>query len=744
MIESIYIGIIVVLFLLAISDLIVGVSNDAVNFLNSSIGSKVASLRTIMIIAGIGILVGASFSNGMMEVARKGIFHPEKLYFSEIMILFLAVMLTDIILLDVFNTFGLPTSTTVSIVFELLGATIGIALIKTFGTDTNISTFINTSKALEIISGILLSIIVAFTLGAIVQYITRIVFTFNYQKTYKYFGSVFGGLAITSITYFLIIKGAKGSSFISEEMLVWVKTNSLNIIVISFVVWTIILQIFISFFKANIFKFIVLVGTFTLAMAFAGNDLVNFIGVPLAGLASYKAYAAQELAPDALLMISLTKAIKTPTMLLLIAGAIMAVTLWLSKKAKSVTQTEITLGRQEEGEERFQASYLSRIIVKIVFYVAQFIKKIIPYSVQNYITSRFDSNADKTSIQSGAHFDIIRASVILFVASIIISFATSLKLPLSTTYVTFMVAMGASLSDRAWGRESAVYRITGVLTVVGGWFFTAFAAFTISFLFVLLIQWGGVIIIALLIALIIFILINTHVLFKNKEKEKETFNKWISTLEAGKHNETIRENTLNIIKEISKLYHQNITGLISESLKKPKKARRRSKSIKSEILFLKDNIHSNIKKIEKVSPDFGIYYIKIAESLHQLAIHISNISKTIFNHLDNKHYPLLEYQQKNLNYLDQLLKSYIQLILSGYETELKNHEGIVQKNTEILKTLYEMEKEHIQEIQNKNKKISKRNTSLYIEILNETEYLTIILLKLVNFEKDYIQQSLSK
>ncbi len=742
MIESIYIGIIVVLFLLAISDLIVGVSNDAVNFLNSSIGSKVASLRTIMIIAGIGILVGASFSNGMMEVARKGIFHPEKLYFSEIMILFLAVMLTDIILLDVFNTFGLPTSTTVSIVFELLGATIGIALIKTFGTDTDISTFINTSKALEIISGILFSIVIAFTLGAIVQYITRIVFTFNYQKTYKYFGSVFGGIAITSITYFLIIKGAKGSSFVNDEMLAWVKSNSLNIIVISFVVWTIILQIFISFFKANIFKFIVLVGTFTLAMAFAGNDLVNFIGVPLAGLASYKAYAAQELAPDAFQMISLTKAVKTPTMLLLIAGAIMAVTLWLSKKAKSVTQTEITLGRQEEGEERFQASYLSRIIVRIVFYAAQFIQKIIPHPVRTYIAKRFDSNADKTSIQSGAHFDVIRASVILFVASIIISFATSLKLPLSTTYVTFMVAMGASLSDRAWGRESAVYRITGVLTVVGGWFFTAFAAFTISFLFVLLIQWGGIIAIALLIALIIFILINTHTLFKEKEKEKERFNKWVTSLEAGKHNENIHENTLNIIKEVSKLYHQNINCLISEKRKKSKKTKSTSKAINSEIQFLKDNIHDNINKIETGSSEFGIYYIKIAESLQQVTLHINNISKIIFNHLDNKHNPVLKYQQKNLDYLDQLINSYIQLVLSGYDNSLKNHEVITQKNTEIIRTIHEMGKEHIQEVQSKNKKISKRNTALYIELLNETEYLTTILFKLVNFEKEYIQQTI--
>ncbi len=742
MIESIYIGIIVVLFLLAISDLIVGVSNDAVNFLNSSIGSKVASLRTIMIIAGIGILVGASFSNGMMEVARKGIFHPDKLYFSEIMILFLAVMLTDIILLDVFNTFGLPTSTTVSIVFELLGATVGIALIKTFGTDTDISTFINTSKALEIISGILLSIIVSFTLGAIIQYITRIIFTFNYQKTYKYFGSVFGGIAITSITYFLIIKGAKGSSFVSEEMLGWVKTNSLNIIIISFVVWTFILQIFISFFKANIFKFVVLVGTFTLAMAFAGNDLVNFIGVPLAGLASYKAYAAQELSSDAFLMVSLTKAVKTPTFLLLIAGSIMAVTLWLSKKAKSVTQTEITLGRQEEGEERFQASYLSRIIVRIVFYAAQFIQKIIPHSVQNFIAKRFDSNIDKTSIQSGAHFDVIRASVILFVASIIISFATSLKLPLSTTYVTFMVAMGASLSDRAWGRESAVYRITGVLTVVGGWFFTAFAAFTISFLFVLLIQWGGIIAIALLIALIIFILINTHNLFKEKEKEKECFNKWVTSLEAGKHNESIRENILNIIKEVSNLYHQNINCLISEKRKKSKKAKSTSKAINSEIKFLKDNIHDNIKKIETESFDFGIYYIKIAESLQQVSLHITNISKMIFNHLDNKHNPVLKYQQKNLDYLDQLINSYIQLVLSGYENGLKNYEVITQKNAEIIRTIHEMGKEHIQEVQSNNKKISKRNTALYIELLNETEYLTTILFKLVNFEKDYIQQTI--
>lgn len=735
MAESIYIGIIVVLFLLAISDLIVGVSNDAVNFLNSAIGSKVASFRTIMLIAGIGILVGATFSNGMMEVARKGIFHPDKLYFSEIMIVFLAVMLTDIILLDLFNTFGLPTSTTVSIVFELLGAAVAIAAIKVYSEGGDLSAFINTSKALAIISGILLSIVIAFTLGAIVQYITRVIFTFNYERTKKYFGGVFGGIAITAITYFLLIKGAKGSTLVTEDMLTWIKTNTLTIVLYSFIIWTVVLQLLLSFFRVNVFKFIVLIGTFTLAMAFAGNDLVNFIGVPLAGLASYQSFAAEGMNPDTFQMDALTQAVQTPTILLLVAGIIMTMALWFSRKAKSVTQTEITLGRQEEGEERFQASQLSRIIVRQLLYVGMFVKKIIPPPVRKQLAKRFETSAPQTSSRDGAHFDVVRASVILFVASIIVSFATSLKLPLSTTYVTFMVAMGASLSDKAWGRESAVYRITGVLTVVSGWFFTAFVAFTVSFIMVCLIKWGGVIAIGLIIAGVVAILINTHVYFRKQEQEKEKHKKWLASVEKDKVHNTIQENAITIVREMSDLYRQSISGLNKEDRKQLKKARKSGKAIKNEIDYLRDNIHNKIKDFQNGSSKFGYYYLKITENLKHLAGSISTISKIVFNHVDNQHKPLLKEQQQELNKLQEMVTAYIDKVINGFGNNPDISDDLYEEKEQILQQINSLKQVHIKAIH--QNQVSKRNSALYLDILNETEYLVTHIVTMIDFEQEF-------
>ncbi|MCD4744752.1 MAG: inorganic phosphate transporter, partial [Bacteroidales bacterium] len=456
--NNIYLILIIVLFALAISDLIVGVSNDAVNFLNSAIGSKVAPFNVIMIIAALGILVGATFSGGMMEIARKGIFHPEHFYFSEIMIIFLAVMITDVILLDTFNTFGMPTSTTVSIVFELLGAAVAVSIIKiTNSPDAlELSEYINTAKALAIITGILLSVVLAFSIGAIIQYLVRILFSFDYKKNLKYFGAIWGGIAITAITYFILIKGAKGASFMSDDAKQLIRENTLTIIGVSFFAWTIILLLLTWVSKINILKLIVLVGTFALAMAFAGNDLVNFIGVPLAGYESFKEFIANPAAdPNMFPMLKLAGKVKTPTLFLIIAGLIMAVTLWLSRKARTVTETEIGLSRQDVGQERFGSSYFARSIVRNTRSFATRLNFLIPKSITNKIDKQFDQTVYKQKQKAlGANapaFDMVRASVNLVVASILISFATSLKLPLSTTYVTFMVAMGTSLSDRAWG-----------------------------------------------------------------------------------------------------------------------------------------------------------------------------------------------------------------------------------------------------------------------------------------------------
>ncbi|NCC72897.1 MAG: phosphate permease, partial [Sphingobacteriia bacterium] len=486
---DIYLIIVIVLIAFAISDLIVGVSNDAVNFLNSAIGSKVAPMYVIMIIASVGVAIGATFSSGLMEVARSGIFHPGEFTFSEIMVIFLAVMVTDIILLDLFNTFGLPTSTTVSIVFELLGSAVAVSVIKIYASSESLAElgkYINSAKALAIISGILLSVIISFTIGAIVQYFARLIFTFSYEKTLRYYGSIFGGLAITTITFFMIIKGAKGASFITEGMAQWLETHTFHIIVYGFIAWTALLQLLHWLFNVSIPKVIVLFGTFALAFAFAGNDLVNFIGVPLAGFESYKSFVATPGAsPDTFFMGSLSHPIHTSTIYLLSAGIVMVITLWFSKKARSVVATSVDLSRQNTGEERFGASPLSRAIVRSSMALSKTFSGIIPDLIKSRIDKRFQiPKSIKKSGQSkdAASFDVIRASVNLVVAAALIALGTSLKLPLSTTYVTFMVAMGTSLADRAWGRDSAVYRVQGVFSVIGGWFLTAIVAFTVSFI----------------------------------------------------------------------------------------------------------------------------------------------------------------------------------------------------------------------------------------------------------------------
>ena len=483
---------VIILAGLAVFDLMVGVSNDAVNFLNSSIGSRVAPRYMIMIVASLGILAGVTFSSGMMEVARKGIFHPQFFTMPELMTIFLAVMITDVLLLDLFNTFGLPTSTTVSIVFELLGAAVAVSLVKIYMAGDSYGTvgeYINTGKAILIIMGILFSVGLAFFFGVICQFITRFVFTFDYQKRLKRYGGIWGGIALSVIAYFILIKGAKGASFLTPETVSWIKTHTWTILSTSFLFFAILFQLMALFTRINVLKPIVLMGTFAIAMAFAGNDLVNFIGVPMAGMNAY-GVAADTINPLTATMEALQKPMRANTFLLLLAGAIMVATLWMSRKSRTVTQTELSLGRQDEGVERFGSSIFSRVVVGMVYGAFTFTRKLMPISLIKTISSRLDPGSyNSTPSAEGPvpSFDLLRASVNLIVASAIISFATSLKLPLSTTYVTFMVSMGTSLADQAWGRESAVYRVTGVMTVIGGWFFTALAAFTTALVFALLI-----------------------------------------------------------------------------------------------------------------------------------------------------------------------------------------------------------------------------------------------------------------
>ena len=482
--ENIYVIMIVALAILAITDLIVGVSNDAVNFLNSAIGSKAISFRTIMIVASAGIALGAMSSSGMMEVARKGIFNPGEFYFDEIMIIFMAVMITDILLLDFFNTLGMPTSTTVSIVFELLGAAVVISLIKIYGVDggfTDLGTYINTEKATSIILGILLSVVVAFSIGALVQFISRVLITFKFNEKPKWVGAIFGGVAITSIIYFIVVKGLKSADILSGGINEFIALNPALFLLGNVIFWTLISWLTTVLSKINIYKIIIVLGTFALAMAFAGNDLVNFIGVPIAAYQSFEAWQSSGTLATAYSMEGLSAAVRTPTLLLLASGAIMVITLWFSSKAKNVVKTSIDLSRQDEGDERFQPNFLSRQIVKFSIKASENLAGILPIELKEQLNQRFEKphvHVPKNRIQELPAFDLVRAAVNLMVASVLISIATSLKLPLSTTYVTFMVAMGTSLADRAWGPESAVYRVAGVLNVIGGWFFTAMSAFT--------------------------------------------------------------------------------------------------------------------------------------------------------------------------------------------------------------------------------------------------------------------------
>lgn len=517
--EYYYIVVLVFLALLACFDLFVGVSNDAVNFLNSAMGSRIASFRTTMWVATFGVLLGATFSSGMMEIARSGIFHPQMFNFAEVMIIFFAVMIADIVLLDTFNSLGLPTSTTVSIVFELLGSAIAAAAIKLYwegGSFELIFDYINTSKSLTIISAILVSVVVAFVSGAVIQYIMRLIFSFHFERVYRYVGGVFGGLSITAIAYFLVMKGARGASFMQPEWIDWIETNTSMLVVVLFVGFSILFQLLILLSNFNVFKIVILAGTFSLAFAFAGNDLVNFVGVPLAAYDSFKIWMASGASPDDLMMNGLLVSTKTETFFLVASGLVMVFTLWYSKKAHRVLQTALNLSAQQSDHEQFGSSIPGRVIVRASMGLGNIVNQLIPGAVKQKLDSRFvPKKLERGEIP--LPFDYVRASVNLVLSAALISSATSLQLPLSTTYVTFMVAMGSSFADGAWDRETAVYRISGVLTVISGWFLTALTASTLAAVVCLVIFIGGGFVAFLLALLAFFLIVKSNMRFKEQE-----------------------------------------------------------------------------------------------------------------------------------------------------------------------------------------------------------------------------------
>lgn len=577
--EPIYLGIVIFLFLLAVFDLMVGVSNDAVNFLNSAIGAKAASFRTIVIIASIGIFCGATLSNGMMEIARHGIFRPEAFYFHELMCIFLAVMVTDVVLLDIFNTLGMPTSTTVSMVFELLGGSFALAMVK-IATGPDGMAFdglLNTEKALTVILGIFLSVAVAFFFGTLVQYVSRLIFTFNYKARLKWTIGLFGGVAVTAIIYFMLIKGLRDAAFMTGEMREWVGANTGTILLACLVGFSLLMQL-LHGLKVNVFRVIVLLGTFALALAFAGNDLVNFVGVPLAGFSAYTDFVqhGQGQAGD-YLMGALNTPARTPFIFLFLSGAIMVVALTTSRKARNVIRTSVDLSRQDEGNEIFGSSAIARSLVRSLTQLGTNLSRLMPGRLKNWIGSRF--NTDELMLADGAAFDLVRASVNLVLAGLLIALGTSLKLPLSTTYVAFMVAMGTSLADRAWGRESAVFRVTGVLSVIGGWFITAGAAFILCFLVSLIMYFGGMAAMLLMIGLAAGLLVRSHIRYRKKmaaEKEDDLFRQMVHSTDRQEAWELlrrhVRENLSRVLGFAASAYVQMTDGFVHEDLKSLRKA----------------------------------------------------------------------------------------------------------------------------------------------------------------------------
>jgi phosphate/sulfate permease len=665
-----YLTLIVILMALAVVDLIVGVSNDAVNFLNSAIGSRVASFRVILTVASIGILCGSLFSSGMMEIARSGIFNPDYFPFDKIMIVFMAVMLTDIILLDFFNSLGLPTSTTVSLVFELLGAALVTGLLLSFDNGFGFekwSEIINYSSAITIISGIFLSVLLSFVLGSVVQHIARIIFTFKLKKSLRKYGAIFSGVAITAIIYFLLIKGAKGSSFVTDSQIKWISANTVVIVLISMVLWSIIVQVLMWWKNINPLKIVVLLGTFSLAMAFAGNDLVNFIGVSVAGLVSFQAWTASGIPASEFTLGILNEKIVTPTWLLFVGGLVMVATLWTNAKSRKVTETEVSLGRQDDGDEKFKPNLVSRVLVGSAMWVGRQAEKAIPAKWSRNLSIRFEKENVGDVAADQASFDLIRASINLVVASVLIAYGTSQKLPLSTTFVTFMVAMGSSFADQAWGRESAVYRVAGVINVIAGWLVTAVVALLASGLLALIMYYTGTVGPLVLTVVAGFLLVRSHVLFNKKEKEAKSDNQLLEQkqVSATQAIDESRKNTTHALHAIQEVISQSLTALLKEDAELLRKAHAKLEKLKNQNEKFDSKIIKYVRKMEQSNLLTGRLYIRVFDLMQDLYQSTRLINDVIMSHVVNHHSPpkkkyaelTVELEKQFVGYTKTILKS---------------------------------------------------------------------------------------
>ncbi len=661
---------IVLLFITALIDLIVGVSNDAVNFLNSAIGSKVAPMRIILLVASAGILIGSAFSSGMMEVARNGLFNPSFFTFDQVMYLFLAVMLTDIILLDFYNNIGLPTSTTVSLVFEILGAAFAIGVLHSLiqglaWQDIPLSNILNFSSAITIISGIFLSIFLAFMLGSFIQHIARLAFTFSLKKSVKKYGAIFCGLSITTILYFLLIKGAKGSALITGAQVIWIANHTFSILLSSFAFFSMLIQFIMWYTRINPLKIVVLLGTFALAMAFAGNDLVNFIGVAVAGMTAFNNWSASGIPADQFHMVGLANKVVTPAWILLVAGLVMVITLWTNAKSRKVTETEISLGRQDEGEEKFRPNALSRILVGAGLLAGRAFDLLLPRSWSKSLEKRFAAQkVMPVSEKDQPSFDLVRASVNLLVSSVLIAYGTSQKLPLSTTFVTFMVAMGSSFADKAWGRESAVYRVAGVMNVIAGWLITALIAFTASGLIALILFKTGPTGVVVVTALSAFVLIRSHVVFARKGK-KEVAHQQVFSSQLKNLKQAIDESndvTVRNLRVLMKIYSASVDALAREKRKTAEKTMLRMQELRAEANSMQHKIIKYVRKMPRHNLAASRLYILMFDHLQDLYQSILLISESCTEHLKNYHTAPSKKYLLQLQEIEKTLAEYTALV----------------------------------------------------------------------------------
>ena len=748
--ETIYLCIVIFLLCLAVFDLFVGVSNDAVNFLQSAVGARVAAFRTVLIIASVGVVLGAVLSSGMMDVARHGIMMPDRYSFHEVMTIFLAVMVTDVIVLDVFNTLGMPTSTTVSLVFELLGGTAMLAMLKVMADpDLDYGMLLNSSKALQVIIAIFVSVAISFVVGMVVMWISRVVFTFNYGKHSRYSIAIFGGIAFTALSYFIFLKGVGKSPYLSDGVRDYIDTNTNMLLVLTFIVSTIVMEV-LHLMKVNIFRFTVLMGTFALAMAFAGNDLVNFIGVPLAGLDSYQDYVANGhgVGIDGFMMSSLMESAKTPPFYLLAAGTIMIVAMATSKKAQNVIKTSVDLARQDEGDEMFGSSRAARAIVRFCQSMIEMVVAIFPVGLRKWINRRFNAN-DVELKDDKAAFDVVRAAVNLVIASMLITFGTNHRLPLSTTYVTFMVAMGTSLADRAWSRESAVFRITGVLSVIGGWFLTAGVAFLACALVCLCMWYGGIAVQAAFIVLVIFLLIRSNRQYKRKQettqKDDDNFRLMMRTRDPELVWEMLRNHVRNTQSKVCRLaleqYNAVLDGFNTQNVKM---LRGSDKTLRRELDVLKKYRRQELLGLKRSPMDIAIerntwFHVGI-NSDQQYIYTLRRMMLPVKEHVDNNFTPVPAAYISEYEPVRRRVNDLMKMTCEAIETNrYEQYRGVLAEADVCKDDLSVIRKIHINRMQKSGTSKMMQVDMVYLNLLQETQQLLSVMRHQLRSAKKFME-----